>query len=104
VFRVPIERDGSQPGASSSPLASDPSCFVARKRKSAPELPPKTEITQLVDLAGAQLDLYESIRLAMHERVRLESRPEGLRPLDDRRPRGAVAAPPGVLRSPGSSR
>jgi SNF2 family DNA or RNA helicase len=34
------------------------------------ELPPKTEILRSVALVGAQRDLYESIRLAMHDQVR----------------------------------
>jgi len=36
------------------------------------ELPPKTEIIQKVELTGAQRDLYETIRLAMHAKVREE--------------------------------
>ncbi len=42
------------------------------------ELPPKTEIVQNVELAGAQRDLYESVRLAMHERVKAEVDRKGL--------------------------
>jgi SNF2 family DNA or RNA helicase len=42
------------------------------------ELPPKTEIVQNVELAGTQRDLYESVRLAMHERVKAEVNRKGL--------------------------
>src|SRR6185312_11086649 len=38
----------------------------------------KTEIVQNVELDGAQRDLYETIRLAMHARVREEVGKKGL--------------------------
>jgi len=44
----------------------------------AAELPPKSEILRSVELEGAQRELYESIRLAMHERVRREVENKGL--------------------------
>jgi SNF2 family DNA or RNA helicase len=34
------------------------------------DLPPKTEVVQLIELQRGQRDLYESIRLAMHDKVR----------------------------------
>src|SRR4029077_8639894 len=54
--------------------------FILRRRKEevVKELPPKTEIVQNVELSGAQRDLYESVRLAMHERVRAEVDSKGL--------------------------
>src|SRR4029077_17920706 len=54
--------------------------FILRRRKEevVKELPPKTEIVQNVELTGAQRDLYESVRLAMHERVRAEVDRKGL--------------------------
>jgi SNF2 family DNA or RNA helicase len=47
---------------------------LLRRTKEAVEadLPPKSEIIQRVELDGAQRDLYETIRLAMHKRVRDE--------------------------------
>jgi hypothetical protein len=41
--------------------------FILRRTKAevARDLPPKTEITETVELEGAQRDLYETIRLAM---------------------------------------
>jgi SNF2 family DNA or RNA helicase len=53
--------------------------FVLRRRKEdvAAELPPKTEIRQNVELSGAQRDLYETIRLAMHARVQAEVQSKG---------------------------
>jgi SNF2 family DNA or RNA helicase len=38
----------------------------------AADLPPKTEMLRPLELAGAQRDLYETVRLAMHEKVRAE--------------------------------
>lgn len=40
------------------------------KDEVAKELPPKTEIIERVEMPSAQRDIYESIRLAMHEKVR----------------------------------
>jgi SNF2 family DNA or RNA helicase len=53
--------------------------FLLRRTKDkvASELPPKTEVTHAVDLEGAQRDLYETIRLAMHSRVAEEVQRRG---------------------------
>lgn len=48
------------------------------KQAVAGELPPKTEILRSTELAGAQRDLYESIRLAMHDKVRREISKKGM--------------------------
>ena len=78
LFRTPIERGGDT--SRRELLARRIGPFVLRRRKEevAAELPPKTEIRQNVELAGAQRDLYETIRLAMHERVRAEVRNKGM--------------------------
>jgi hypothetical protein len=54
--------------------------FILRRTKEmvARELPPKTEIEQTVELTGAQRDLYETVRAAMHERVREALARQGL--------------------------
>jgi SNF2 family DNA or RNA helicase len=44
----------------------------------ATELPPKTEMLREIELAEGQRDLYETVRLAMHERVRAEIKARGL--------------------------
>lgn len=44
----------------------------------ATELPPKTEITQLLELTQAQRDRYETLRLAMDSKVRAEIQRQGL--------------------------
>jgi superfamily II DNA or RNA helicase len=78
VFRTPIEKDGSQ--ARRDQLAARVRPFLLRRTKEevARELPPKTEITRLVELEGPQRDLYESIRLAMHRKVQDEVARKGL--------------------------
>jgi superfamily II DNA or RNA helicase len=78
AFRTPIEKDGDQ--AVSGLLARRLRPFLLRRTKEqvVAELPPKTEILRSVRLEGAQRDLYESIRLAMHERVRKEVASRGL--------------------------
>jgi superfamily II DNA or RNA helicase len=78
LFRAPIEKRGDTPRREI--LARRVGPFVLRRRKEdvAAELPPKTEIRQNVELAGAQRDLYETIRLAMHERVQAEVHSKGI--------------------------
>ena len=69
TFRTPIEKRGDQ--AAQAVLNARIRPFVLRRTKGevATELPPKTEITELVSLGQAQRGLYESIRLAMDARV-----------------------------------
>jgi superfamily II DNA or RNA helicase len=78
LFRNPIEKGGDKERR--EVLARRIAPFVLRRRKDqvAAELPPKTEIIQNVELSGAQRDLYETIRLAMHARVQAEVREKGL--------------------------
>jgi superfamily II DNA or RNA helicase len=70
LFRVPIERDGN--ADRHRQLRRRVAPFLLRRSKNdvLAELPPKTEILRTVELEGAQRDLYESIRLAMHREVR----------------------------------
>ena len=53
--------------------------FILRRRKEevARELPPKTIIVRKVELAGSQRDLYETVRVAMDEKVRFEIASKG---------------------------
>ncbi len=78
LFRTPIEKHGD--GERKRILAERIAPFVLRRMKEdvASELPEKSEIVQRVDLAGGQRDLYESVRLAMHERVQEEIAQRGL--------------------------
>ena len=78
VFRRPIEK--ARDDERRKVLARRVSPFILRRKKDevVKELPPKTEIVQNVELTGAQRDLYESVRLAMHQRVRAEVDKKGL--------------------------
>ncbi len=78
IFRNPIEKGQSEERRKL--LARRVAPFMLRRRKEdvVKELPPKTEIIQNVELTGAQRDLYETIRLAMHSRVREEVSSKGL--------------------------
>ncbi len=78
VFRTPIEKHGD--ASRSAALAERIRPFLLRRTKEhvASDLPEKTEIVQRVELIGAQRDLYEAVRLAMHRRVRDEIAERGL--------------------------
>ena len=78
LFRTPIEKRGD--GARRAALALRIAPFFLRRTKDvvATELPEKNEIVQLIELEGPQRDLYETIRLAMHKRVRDEVQRRGL--------------------------
>ena len=78
VFRTPIEKRGE--GTRRTALARRIRPFLLRRTKElvASELPEKTEVIQRIELQGAQRDLYETIRLAMHGRVLEEVRRVGL--------------------------
>ena len=71
-FRTPIEKNGDD--ARRLLLARHLKPFLLRRTKGEVEadLPAKTEIVQRIVLEGDQRDLYETIRLTMHERVRRE--------------------------------
>ena len=69
-FRKPVERDGD--GQRNAFLTRRIKPFLLRRTKDhvAKELPVKTEMLREVILAGAQRDLYETVRLAMDKKVR----------------------------------
>ncbi len=70
VMRIPIEKEGDE--AAAERLAKRLRPFMLRRTKQAVlrELPARTEIIRNVELEGEQRELYESVRLAMHEQVR----------------------------------
>jgi superfamily II DNA or RNA helicase len=74
-FRTPIERRAGSPEALErlSALNRRIRPFLLRRTKAAvlTELPPRTDIVHRVELGREQRDLYESVRVAMDERVRL---------------------------------
>ncbi|SMG58894.1 DEAD/DEAH box helicase [Paraburkholderia susongensis] len=77
-WRNPIEKNGD--GVRRALLARRIRPFMLRRRKDevAKELPAKTTIVCPVDLEGAQRDLYETVRIAMQERVRAAVSAQGL--------------------------
>ncbi len=78
LFGTPIEKHGDADRRAA--LAARIRPFLLRRTKEgvAQELPEKTEIVQRVPLIGKQRDLYETIRLTMHKRVRDEVERRGL--------------------------
>jgi SNF2 family DNA or RNA helicase len=78
VFRTPIEKQGDQ--IKQKILAARLHPFMLRRTKEvvAAELPAKTTIIRQIELDGDQRDLYETVRLAMHEKVRKEIAAKGI--------------------------
>ena len=79
-FRNPIEQQGDE--LQRQRLAKRIAPFMLRRSKSQvmDELPEKTQIIRSVSLDSRQAGLYESIRLAMEERVRKSIAPERVFP------------------------
>jgi superfamily II DNA or RNA helicase len=77
-FRKPIEKQGD--GERNAFLIRRIKPFLLRRTKDnvAKELPPKTEMVRMVELAGAQRDLYETVRVAMDRKVRDEIARKGV--------------------------
>ncbi len=77
VFRNPIEK--RQDGDRRAVLAARIKPFLLRRTKAvvAADLPSKSEIPIPLELAGPQRDLYETVRLAMHQKVRDEVAAKG---------------------------
>ena len=78
LFRTPIEKHGDDERRKLLVRRIRP--FLLRRNKSqvAKDLPPKTEIVRTVGLEGAQRDLYETVRAAMHKKVREAVEKKGL--------------------------
>ncbi len=77
-YRVPIEKHGDE--TRRVVLAKRVRPFLLRRTKEdvAPDLPPKTEMLEPIELEAAQRAIYDSIRLAMHARVRQAIAERGL--------------------------
>jgi superfamily II DNA or RNA helicase len=77
TWRTPIEKHGNR--LRRDLLAQRVRPFIMRRRKEdvATELPPKTLIVRTVELEGTQRDLYETVRIAMDQRVREEIAEKG---------------------------
>ncbi|GAB5470023.1 MAG: hypothetical protein Kilf2KO_30530 [Rhodospirillales bacterium] len=77
-FRNPIEKNGDEEVQRRLNSRIQPFLLRRTKEAVAPDLPEKTEITELVPLVGSQRSLYESLRTAMDSRVRQAIRAKGL--------------------------
>ena len=77
-WRTPIEKYSD--AERSQVLARRVKPFMLRRTKQevAGELPPKTEITESIILEDRQRDVYDSIRLSMHKKVRQAIAAKGL--------------------------
>ncbi len=69
-YRTPIEKHGNVEAQQFLSRKLKP--FMLRRTKDlvAKDLPPKTEVIESIELEGAQRDLYELVRLSMHDSVR----------------------------------
>jgi superfamily II DNA or RNA helicase len=77
-WRTPIEKKGD--GARARRLAARVRPFLLRRTKEAvaPDLPEKTEMVEAIAFGPAQQTIYDTIRLAMHDRVREAMAEKGL--------------------------
>ncbi len=69
-WRTPIEKHSDSERSDILARRVKPFLLRRTKREVASELPPKSEITESVILDDKQRDLYDSIRLSMHKKVR----------------------------------
>lgn len=78
LVRDPVEKWGDDDMAQRLAHRIRPFLLRRTKEQVLAELPPKTEIERPLALEGDQRELYESIRAAMHQRVRDELAEKGL--------------------------
>jgi len=78
-WRTPIEKKGD--GERQKRLAGRVKPFLLRRTKAAvaADLPPKTEITESIELGAGQRAVYEGIRLAVHRKVQEAIAAKGLK-------------------------
>lgn len=69
-FRLPIEKHADLERQALLMRRILPFMLRRTKNQVARELPAKTEVTQMLELAGPQRDLYEAIRMSMEKKVR----------------------------------
>ena len=77
-FRMPIEVEGSEAMADILTKRVRPFLLRRKKNEVVKELPSKTVIDHPIQMAERQRDIYESIRVAMHEKVQSEIAERGL--------------------------
>jgi len=77
-YRTPIEKQANSQRLAHLHGRIKPFLLRRTKEQVATELPAKTEITHWVELTTAQRDQYETLRLAMDQKVRAEIARQGL--------------------------
>ncbi|MGH8151268.1 MAG: SNF2-related protein [Rhodanobacteraceae bacterium] len=77
-YRTPIERHRNQERQQHLNRRIGPLLLRRRKEDVLQDLPPKTEIVHLLELEGDQRALYETLRLAQHERIQQAVAARGL--------------------------
>lgn len=77
VFRRPIEQEGNPAVCRHLQRRIAPLMLRRTKDAVAADLPPKNEIIQTVSLSDVQLDLYQTVRMAMTDRIRQEMDAKG---------------------------
>jgi superfamily II DNA or RNA helicase len=77
-YRTPIEKHGDVERQGLLARRVRPFLLRRTKEEVVQELPPKTEITEHVEMEAAQRAIYDGIRLAMHSRVRMAITEKGL--------------------------
>ncbi|MCX7117436.1 MAG: DEAD/DEAH box helicase [Legionellales bacterium] len=77
-FRTPIEKEADVEKRDLLVRRISPFMLRRTKNQVARELPDKTEMTLMLELTGAQRDLYEIIRLSMEKKVREAIGKQGL--------------------------
>ncbi|WP_395794650.1 DEAD/DEAH box helicase [Aquimonas sp.] len=70
LYRTPIEKQADAERQARLNRRIAPLVLRRRKQDVLTDLPPKTEILREVELEGRQRELYETLRLVQHERVR----------------------------------
>ncbi len=70
TFRTPIERHGDSTAQLNLNSRVAPLILRRTKDQVATELPPKTEILHTIPLNPGQVDIYETVRAAMDDRIR----------------------------------
>ena len=78
VYRMPIEKHGDPDRQALLNRRVRPFMLRRTKQEVVTELPPKTEITEQVEMEQAQRAIYEAIRLSMHAKVQAAIAQKGL--------------------------
>ncbi|MBT4837489.1 MAG: DEAD/DEAH box helicase family protein [Methylococcales bacterium] len=78
IYRTPIEKQNDMSRKQSLTKRISPFILRRKKEEVVKDLPPKTEIIRNIDMESTQRDLYESIRLSMHQKVQKEVSNKGI--------------------------